>query len=249
MLISLCSLFMLFSCRTNEEKAASDKPFSVETFKKNSGTCQPDSGMCAYVDLQYWKATGKSPLANSINRSVSNLLSSVLGAEVDISKKQTGFDKAAKEYFEGYGAGSYIKMDEGILTERKHLISVQHHLDEYGAGAAHNQMATVFELFDKTTGRKVKFQELVTDSTKLLKVVEAAFRKKMNVPPNANLAKKGFELRNGKYFFLPTNIGLTDKGVFFHYNPYEIAAFVVGGIDFEIPYEQLKPYLKMDKLQ
>ncbi len=40
------------------------------------------------------------------------------------------------------------------------------------------------------------------------------------------------------------NFALTDEGMLISYMPYEIAPYVMGQIDFVIPYEKLKPYLK-----
>jgi hypothetical protein len=72
-----------------------------------------------------------------------------------------------------------------------------------------------------------------------------AFRKTENLADTTNLEKAGYFLSNHK-FFIPANYAFTREGVFFYYNPYEIAAYARGAITFTIPYSELEGIVKKE---
>jgi len=43
---------------------------------------------------------------------------------------------------------------------------------------------------------------------------------------------------------LPENVGIDSSGVTMLYNPYEVAPYAIGTIEYRIPYEQAEPLLK-----
>ena len=114
-------------------------------------------------------------------------------------------------------------------------------------GGAHPLSNFSFYTFDRETGQSLNLPDLVADTTALLGVVEKAFRQQQKVGPNANLEEEGYFLRDG-HFFLPTNVGVGQKGLIFYYNPYEIAAYAVGPVEVLIPYEKLNGILREDRL-
>ena len=63
---------------------------------------------------------------------------------------------------------------------------------------------------------------------------------------NANIYQYTYHISeewyDAKEFFLP-NPALTDEGVVFSYQPYEIACFAAGMYHFTIPYNRLMDYL------
>ena len=268
LLLLLCAcVSLLTSCdppanqSTDPANPTADAPYTIQTYRKNSGDCGADSSRCATIDYTYWKANGKTALADSINHYVEHLLTSPLvfsEAEMPHDATHIALDKAAEQFFGEFKkfkdelpdfAGGYsAAIDTGNLVETSNLVSMTYNTFSY-MGGAHPNHWTNIGLFEKTSGREVNFSDFVTDSTGLLQLVEKVFKKQMELPANANLVQEGFFLRDEKYFFLPANIGLTDDGVVFHYNPYEIAAYALGDIMFEIPFGQLKPYVEVEKLK
>lgn len=114
-------------------------------------------------------------------------------------------------------------------------------------GGAHPNTFRQFTLFDSQTGKEKAAKLLIRDTTLLLTKTEAAFRKLEGLTSTDNLEEKGYFLNEGK-FFLPASIAFTRKGILLYYNPYEIAAYVRGAIELEIPYEELQGIVKKDDI-
>lgn len=65
-----------------------------------------------------------------------------------------------------------------------------------------------------------------------------------------NLSSKNKDSQMEDYFFgkdfqLPESIGFSDEGVIILYNPYEIASYSQGIIEFTIPYEEIESNLNL----
>jgi hypothetical protein len=87
----------------------------------------------------------------------------------------------------------------------------------------------------------------IADSVALLKLVEKNFRKEEKLADNANLEEAGYFLSNHQ-FFVPANYVFTRDGILFYYNPYEIAAYARGAIQFTIPYSELNGIVKKENI-
>lgn len=119
-------------------------------------------------------------------------------------------------------------------------------LDHYSfTGGAHPNSFTSYHAFDGKTGEEREMKTFVSDSVALLKIVEKKFREIEKLAPGANLEEAGYFLANHQ-FFIPANYVFTPKGVLFYYNPYEIAAYARGPIEFTIPYSELEGIVKKD---
>ncbi|WP_420148014.1 DUF3298 domain-containing protein [Spirosoma sp.] len=112
-------------------------------------------------------------------------------------------------------------------------------------GGAHPNTNLSYYTFDRETGRLLTLGDIITDTTNLVSMVEKAFRKQQAIQPNTNLEEEGYFLRDGQ-FFLPANVGMSQEGLVFYYNPYEIAAYVVGPIQVTVPYTQLNTLLNKE---
>lgn len=112
-------------------------------------------------------------------------------------------------------------------------------------GGAHPNTNVSFYTFDRQTGRSLALHDLVADTTALLGVVEQAFRADQRLQPLDNLEERGYFLQNGR-LPLPANVGMGRRGMIFYYNPYEVAAYVVGPIELAVPYRELKGILRDD---
>jgi hypothetical protein len=121
-------------------------------------------------------------------------------------------------------------------------------LEHYSfTGGAHPNSFLSFHVFDRKTGEEKDMKTFVSDSLALLKIVETAFRKLENLTADADLEQAGYFLADHK-FFLPANYIFTRQGVLFYYNPYEIAAYARGPIEFTIPYQELKDIVDTKKV-
>ena len=110
-------------------------------------------------------------------------------------------------------------------------------------GGAHPNSSLTLYTFDRETGRMLTLDDMISDTTALLGVLEKEFRHHQNLLPLTNLEEQGYFLRDGR-FFLPANVGVSREGLVFYYNPYEIAAYAVGPIQVTVPYAKLNGILR-----
>lgn len=111
----------------------------------------------------------------------------------------------------------------------------------YAPGAAHGLTNRACQVVDLTTGARVPHDKLLRadgkeTAAKLFALIEKKIRAARGIAPDAKLEEEGFFPEN----FAPTgNVYLTDEGVGFHYNVYEIACYANGPDDVVIPWAEL----------
>ncbi|MNL65691.1 hypothetical protein D3C87_1900590 [compost metagenome] len=82
--------------------------------------------------------------------------------------------------------------------------------------------------------------------SKLTAVAEKIFRKNEKLSPTESLKDKYFF--ENDTFSLNQNFTITEKGLKFLYNPYEIKAYVYGTTELLIPFAELKDIAKPNSL-
>ncbi len=97
---------------------------------------------------------------------------------------------------------------------------------------------THIENFDPITGKTIEVAKIITDIASLQQLCEQKFKQ-----VEADAFKMGFQLTD---FKLPENIGITPKGLLFHYNTYEVAGRGLGDTQFLIPYSELKEVINLN---
>ena len=154
-----------------------------------------------------------------------------------------GYQDFHRENPDAPGCWAVEVSGDTVFTTSKLVV---YSLDQYSfTGGAHPNSFLGYYLFDAQTGQHQTWQTYVSDTVALLQKAEVAFRKLEGIPANANLEEQGYFLPD-HVFFLPANLAFTREGVLFHYNPYEIAAYVRGPITFTIPYAELEGLVKRE---
>ncbi|MCK8492751.1 DUF3298 and DUF4163 domain-containing protein [Spirosoma sp. RP8] len=210
------------------------------------------------VSVSYFLLKEDSQVARTINDSMRHIsVGSIVGwldsatvarnpeARTDISKAATLFAadyEAMMKDMDKLGGCWELKTTADTVYTSPNAITVKVETYAY-TGGAHPNSNLAFYTFDRETGRTLALNDLVSDTTALLGVVEKAFRKQQDLLPQYNLEERGYFLRDGQ-FFLPANIAVGRGGLIFYYNPYEIAAYAVGPIEVTVPYEQLNGILR-----
>lgn len=159
------------------------------------------------------------------------------------------FDKNYRDFKKDFpdapGCWEIVQKGDTVMTTNK---IVAYELDLYTfTGGAHPNSNKQYTLFDRQTGVVVPFHSFVKDSVALLQKTETAFRELENLQPTDNLEEKGYFLTNHQ-FFQADNCTFTREGVQVYYNPYEIAPYVRGAIQFVIPYSELKGILRDERV-
>lgn len=141
----------------------------------------------------------------------------------------------------------FLEIKNEVTAQKTSYLSIRSRFVSYMGGAHPN---TVFSYLNYNTLSK---QEILLDSLllpgampKLTAVAEEIFRKNEKLSPTASL-KDGYFFENNT-FSLNHNFTITEEGLKFLYNPYEIKAYVYGTTELLIPFSALKGIAKPNSL-
>ncbi|HET8572918.1 MAG TPA: DUF3298 and DUF4163 domain-containing protein [Edaphocola sp.] len=111
------------------------------------------------------------------------------------------------------------------------------------SGGAHGGAWDLFECLDVENKKVMVLSDIVSaDSNVLEKMLEQQFREDYQLKATDSLTEYLFEnklMPNGNFSF-------DGSGLYFTYNQYEVAPYVMGIISVMIPWEKLKPYLNRE---
>jgi hypothetical protein len=107
------------------------------------------------------------------------------------------------------------------------------------SGGAHGMHSVDYRVFDRERAKLAVLGDIVRveELPALKKAVDEAMRKKYSVPSSSGFTSAGFfddEIELSDDFFV------TDTGIGFQWDPYEIAPYAMGGVEIEVPYSALK---------
>ena len=133
-----------------------------------------------------------------------------------------------------------------IVYSNAHLVSVVVKTDGF-LGGAHGFHDESLFVFDGASGRALSWDEVIEPTSRDIfeRAAEAEFRRARSIPAGQTLPEAGFTFE-GDVFTLPQNFAISDRGIVCHYNPYEIAPYVMGATDFTVPIEVVMPALRSD---
>lgn len=233
-------IFLLFGCQ-NENKLTFE-PYVVET-----NACDN----CTKISINIPKAIDKSKLARNINTALREEVITLLhfDDESEISDIDTAIKSFGKgftdlqERYEEETTPWEAKIDSKITFEGSHLLTIV--LDAYiFTGGAHGYTSKRFLNFDKNKGTELENWQLFKDSIAFRKLAERKFRVKENIPQDKPINYTGFMFEQDS-FYLPENIGFTEKGMKLLYNQYEVSSFAEGTIELVLPYKEVQKFLKL----
>jgi hypothetical protein len=118
-------------------------------------------------------------------------------------------------------------------SDYEHYIIVKRILDFYDGGA-HGMYGTDYRVFDRNTARLVTLSD-IADAGRLSDLREAVveeLRKKFELREDERLTDAGFFEDD---IALTENFFLSEDGIGFHWNPYDVAPYVFGEIEVVVP--------------
>jgi hypothetical protein len=231
----------------NDTSVIFDKKSHLKTF----GNCNPDTEECSYMKLEYeYMKNGKikdlfnkkildtiifysnmdSVVPGNIDELFTSFISVIEGEKNDMGENFRNW------YIESIGKVEYINLK---------LISYSVTNYSY-TGGAHPNSWMVFLNFDRETGELVSLRDLLIPGfdNKLNLLIEGQFRKDNDINQNEDISNNDkFSLFENKINYT-NNFYITKDGISFFYNAYEIAAYVYGPIEVNIPYSKLKELIK-----
>lgn len=231
------AFIVLFSCK--EDSTISFTDTTIETSEN------------AIITISYPKAVGNEKIADRINTTIENFLAN----EINMSEKNDKnleLEEAVRDFDEEYKlfkddfSDSTQEWEALIESELNYdsdeilCVTVNSYLD---TGGAHGNSHITFLNFDKRSGKLLKTKDIIKDEEGFKKLVQPYFEKATKPLSDDEEIQ---DLFFGEAFQLPENIGFNSEGIILLYNIYEIASYVQGVTEFTIPYEEAKPYLKIE---
>ena len=234
LLISL----LLLGCK-NEEK------LTIEPVHIANENCAD----CPIIDITLPKVLDRSKVGRTLETSLREEVIMLLTFDEEL--EATTIDEAVASFNEGYSglkdkfedetAEWEAKINAQVSHDDKNLLTV--HLDSYlFTGGAHGYKAIRYLNFDKKKGKELENWELFKNLPDFEKFAEEKFRSKENILKGTSINSTGFMFEKD-VFYLPENMGFTDKGLHLVYNPYEVASYADGPIDLLLPYAEIKNFL------
>lgn len=219
--------------------------YTYQSIKETATDCgtKPDSS-CTTANIKYPVFVKQSPLNDTLTRAMLKLFDSDPDKDLQKLAKNfiTSYDawkkahKAATAHFKLNINATVVHQDSSLLCLRIDGISL--------AGNKHPIALTRFINWNTKTEKPILLDSILTKGSypKLTAIAETIFRKQENLKDTSSLTRDYF-FKGGK-FSLNNSFIITQVGIHFLYNQYEIKPYNAGTTDLFIPYSQIKALLK-----
>nr|WP_321246506.1 DUF3298 and DUF4163 domain-containing protein [uncultured Psychroserpens sp.] len=235
--LSILVLLLLISC-----KKEVNVDFSEELIETSEG---------ADIALNFPKAEGTKEITSRINQTLENYIIKQINMSDNDDTNGDLYDAIAKFNYEYKSfkndfpdsAQQWEALIDGEVTYRSPeiiSIAITSYLD---TGGAHGNSSVRFFNFNPQTGEELRVNDLVSNMQGLSEVIKAKLITEIKAEADTNGMEDVFF---GKDFQLPETLGYSDEGLIILYNPYEIATYSQGIIEFTIPLEDVSSFLKIN---
>jgi hypothetical protein len=203
----------------------------------------------AEISINFPKAKGNAVVSEAINNTIKNHivnqtnLSEDSLTNISIADAVDRFNTEFKNFKTNFpdSAQKWEAFIDGEVTYRSAdviCIAINSYLD---TGGAHGNTNVKFFNFNPQTGELYSKQELIDNFEGLSVLIENKLHE--NLKSNSGDVTEDFFF--GKNFQLPESIGYSDEGLIILYNPYEIASYSQGIIEFTIPYNEVDAFMSI----
>jgi Deacetylase PdaC/Protein of unknown function (DUF3298) len=239
------AIFM--ACQQNNPQIKKDT--NVSTTKLTGKECTNDT-ICAEISLEYLQFSGGQNTAAiaAVNDSLVHL--ALMGIEGNVKLPiQQAFDSAKadlsstlKEQLKmapDWAGGMVRESKSRAIWQNADYLSVN--LDFYGyTGGAHGYGGVGYATYNLNTGKSLSVTEVVKDTAALVPFLEKAFVAAKNEASGEQYQLADLLFPEFKHLPVPAhNFCISDKGLHFAYNPYEVAAYAIGITEILIKWEEV----------
>jgi Protein of unknown function (DUF3298)/Deacetylase PdaC len=267
-LLLLSFVALLSSCNKspkNDLESTSDTlSYTQESFEKHSQTCVNKDSLCATVKFEY-PVFESSKINDIIQSEIINIyhneddstttrpktfedLAKPFVNDYDAKLKEgKEFVKNANKQYEGGFLATpwYMEAYTNVQRQTKRYLML-HTNTNWFMGGAHPISMEYYYIYDRKDFKRIRLEDLFKPDfdKKLLLIAENIFRKQEKLKPTDKLSEdKGYFFEKER-FILNDNFTLTETGIKFLYNVYEIKPYAAGITELEIPYSDLKEIMK-----
>jgi hypothetical protein len=265
-LILMCSSFLM-AC--DSKKNTDSKPILLQsdTLKYNLleakaevGNC--DSLYCAKAKIEYLVVDTSTFQGKKIHQFVSNEL---LYSSFDVGKKYTNHTEIVNEFVAKFNQSlAEVKKEIKANKRNNHIAWLNWEMlrktevlrngngiftvmitDYEYTGGAHGLTTQAVFNFNTLTGDTISLNSLFEKSNleQLTLLADAKFRAEAGLMDVQSYSEAGYFIENNQ-LPLTRNFAITDSGLTFIYNPYEIGPYSMGNIVFHLPTSQFEKLVK-----
>jgi hypothetical protein len=129
-----------------------------------------------------------------------------------------------------------------VMSENKQVLVLAEYSSEY-SGGAHNMTNTTLIALDRNSGKQLKLADVLSAAgiKALPALLDKAARAQFGIKNTKPLDQNEFQV---KTILVSENFYLTETGIGFLYNPYEIKSFADGEITLFIPFATIARYVQ-----
>lgn len=252
--IALFSTALLFlaSCGNNDTDQEIIATSSVEEYSKENCSraeavrLNPEAHtelrvfdtLCTKVDLTLVKIeTPSKAISDKINQAILANICDKYGFGEENYTSIEGILNSVNDDEDGFD----VTIHSEIVTNKNNVLCVSISFETYAFGAAHPYSYCNYYNFDLATGKIITLESLVNSTD----------------PAFTEIGKKNFIKENGEEgwnfsedgeFKLSPDFAITEQGLLFSYNAYEIGAYAMGAPEFLIQYDEIPSLIKKDGL-
>jgi hypothetical protein len=223
--------------------------YENSTFSRQDGACLGDPQVteenqrCVSIKLQYpdIQSAPEPEMRKQLNQKIKALILSSDNEVQPQSIEQMAYlfmQDYKKETLEHPVNWNLEKVVEVILNTPQ-IISFSINESSY-TGGAHGMYSQAFLNIDLDIMQSLALSDILLAGyeAELNVTGEKIFRQVKELNRNANLEKSGYWFERG--FALNDNFLITEKGLLFYFNAYDIAPYALGATEILIPYSEIK---------
>lgn len=254
-LILFSAAFLLFACKktetnTIETKIENNAPekFAIDSINVNDSVKFNEMLSVNYsAKMLVFPILKDKALLDSIYYDKKGITDySRQGLENFLNKDKTDFFASVKEdskewisdidRSQTWESGSFMK----LISQTDDFLQIEYLYTSY-EGGAHGNYSFNARVFDLKNNKKLDLKDIITTPKEKL---EALLMKNLNKIPSGTTDSDG-AVNNSEMLLVDVipankNFYFDEKNLYFHYSPYEIAAFAAGDIIIPVSWEELK---------
>ncbi|MBB4805109.1 hypothetical protein HNP38_000381 [Chryseobacterium defluvii] len=254
--IILSSFFLLSACKKEQAKnagtikteAGEPQELVMDSVVVNDSTKISDSLSLRFTSkLLVFPTIKDKKLLDSIyflDKGIKDY--SKQGLQAFLEKEKTGYYNLIKTDNKDwlseipYSQQWYTSTSMSLKSDKNDYVHIQYAVSAY-EGGAHDNYGFTERVFDLKNNRKVELKDITSLPENKL---EALLMKNINTIHSGTSDENG-DVKNSEMLLVKEipatdNFYFDDKNLYFHYSPYEIAAFAAGDIIIPVSWEELK---------
>ena len=244
-LFAFIVVLFVSSCKNDKQEPNAFLHLKTNVIEEQFGECDGNSA-CGEIKIDYPIFSGNNEVVDDkLNSEVTNSISSFYNVKTVVETPIifiADFTEFVKEFPDAANNKWNISMEYQVIKNTTKVLSLSFYMEGY-TGGAHGFSTLTYTNYNPKSGGKLKLEDIITDVDKLRLIARESFIKENDLDPSESLNTQGFWFIDD-IFSLNNNFIISDEGISFHYNQYEIAPYSQGPIDVNIPMSKLEELLK-----